>query len=329
MRTAAKTDKRFGERLRLARLARSMQGDAPPLWDRIAWHAAMIRDDPIAAAAGLEAVLAEAPNNLNALLELLRAEARGGDRDRVTKVVNRLRAHPLPIPFWAQRFCTLWRGEPVAMDWDVRLVVDPSVIEPRVLFGFAWGGYEEAEARAARDLVRDGDRVLELGCGTGFVACAALKGKTGVSWRAFEADPDLIPMIEANRALNAVDFTIEAAACGTIDGPVTLYSAEDGFIAASVLDTCGAVGERTVQGVNAARLIADDGANVLIADIEGAEYAILESAPLEGLERILVEFHPALVDDATHTRVLKRLLEAGFTLAGAYSREGVWAFYRH
>lgn len=305
-------------RLRRARLAAALEGGTARPWERIAWYAGVAQRDPEGALAGLEAVAAEQPNDLQALIAILEVHVRTGDPAPIEATLARIAALDARKPVWLERFAEAWRTGRIEMD-GIALGVDRRVVAPAILRGFAEGDYELREATAAAALVRPGDRVLELGAGVGYVAVATLARQPDVVWHAVEANPALVPLIEENRRLNGVSFTIENAAWGDRDGPVALHGSRRGFWAASLLADADATDPVEVPGVDAARGIAAFRPTVLVMDVEGAEYAIIERADLGAVERMVVEFHPGLASDRVHTRALGRLIAAGFVVDTALS----------
>ncbi|SNS19609.1 FkbM family methyltransferase [Tropicimonas sediminicola] len=301
-------------RLRRQRIEAAGKAANPKPWQRLARLELLAETDAEAAIAGLEQELEDSPAKPGILQALLRLQVERGDAAGIDAICDQLEAAGVASngPIWIGRFLEAWKGGRIAMD-GVTLAVPRTAVEPRVLRGLAGGSYESHEVAMARHALRPGDRVLELGAGLGYVACATLSGQQGIQWRSAEANPRLIPVIEQNRALNGVSFDLEHAAYGVTDGPVQLALSHHGFWAASLLDE-GDAGSVEVPGVDGARAIAAYAPSFLIMDIEGAEYDILARLDLAGIERLLVEFHPSLVDKATHTAILGRLISEGFVI---------------
>ena len=72
----------------------------------------------------------------------------------------------------------------------LRVPASPFVPEPRIR-QIAAGKYERPEMRLGLKLVKDGDRIVELGSGIGFVGGYIALNKPGSQLRSFEANPNL------------------------------------------------------------------------------------------------------------------------------------------
>lgn len=301
-------------RLRRQRIEAAGEAANPKPWQRLARLELLAETDPEAAIAALERELEDSPAKAGILQALLRLQIDLGDPARIDAICKRIEATGAVSdgPIWIGRFLTAWKSGRIVMD-GVTLAVPRTAVEPRVLRGLAGGSYESQEVAMARHALQPGDRVLELGAGLGYVACATLLGEQGVHWRSAEASPRLIPVIEENRALNRVSFEIEHAAYGATDGPVRLALSQRGFWAASLLGRQDAESIE-VPGVDGARAIAAYAPSFLIMDIEGAEYDILARLDFAEINRLLVEFHPSMVDASVHTATLGRLISEGFVI---------------
>ena len=90
----------------------------------------------------------------------------------------------------------------------VQVDVSSPKISRSVEKGLRRGWYEADEAKAAEHLLKDGDIVLEVGGGCGFMS--AFVAKLGRAGRvvSVEADPDLIPIMRQTHALNDVTVAI-------------------------------------------------------------------------------------------------------------------------
>ncbi|MEL6701838.1 MAG: rRNA adenine N-6-methyltransferase family protein, partial [Pseudomonadota bacterium] len=87
----------------------------------------------------------------------------------------------------------------------MRLNVPRQVASPRIYDRIREGMYENTEAKCARRRIVEGDRVLELGAGLGYVTtiCARRAGAQNVL--SVEADPTMVEIIRGNLALNSVE----------------------------------------------------------------------------------------------------------------------------
>lgn len=224
--------------------------------------------------------------------------------------------HTSPV---AEKYCQAWKTRE-AMLGTVRMTIDPGCqsINDQVRFALVEGKYEQAERKALEFLLEPADRVLECGAGAGFLGVCAQKLCPGISYVAVEANPQLQPLIAANQALNGVSFHVISGAVAESSGNADFLVMEN-FMASQILSEVDTV----KTGVSAAQvlavpqfglneLLASTGANFLIMDIEGAEYAALLSSILPGVNKLLVELHPALLSRQRIAAILRHLLALGF-----------------
>ena len=159
------------------------------------------------------------------------------------------------------------------------------------------GGYEAAERDLLRRVVRPGSRVLEIGCGIGFVSllCARLAGAGNV--RSYEANPLLEPIIRRNYALNGLEPDLVMKAV-TPDGSAISFHRDDNILSSSSFDRGRQTERITVDGEAFADALAAHRADVVVMDVEGAEVALLGEADLFGPRAMVVELHPHIVPQA-------------------------------
>ncbi len=164
------------------------------------------------------------------------------------------------------------------------------------------GGYEGAEYRALKSVLRKSDRVLELGAGLGVLAtyCAKrLEDNSAVL--TVEADPLMAPLIRATFAANDVSPTLLIAAASGSGAPMRLARAPE-FWSTKAYPLAG---ERPgadivlVDGVALPALLSRHSPSVLVIDIEGGETSLVET-PLPGVRAVLIEVHSEEADTAVH-----------------------------
>ncbi|MDF1854371.1 FkbM family methyltransferase [Pseudooceanicola sp.] len=190
------------------------------------------------------------------------------------------------------------------------------------------GRYEEQEIIGALRVVRAGDTVLELGAGLGIVGAVVARNMRPARVMSYEANPDLIPHIEAlytrNKLTDRISVENRILWAGA-DRPeeVTLH-VTNSFLGASVIERQNrATRPVAVQTADFNRVVAK--ADVLIMDIEGAELDILRSADLSRLRAMVLEFHPEAygVEGMREAKAIVR--DAGFQRIAPCSSRTVWA----
>jgi len=80
----------------------------------------------------------------------------------------------------------------------------PRIITPKIERPMRNSRYERGECAALREMLRKGDRVLELGAGVGLISTVAAMFEGIGSVTTVEANPELIPLIEETHRLNDV-----------------------------------------------------------------------------------------------------------------------------
>ena len=177
------------------------------------------------------------------------------------------------VPTW------LVDEHPVSDD-EVRVVLDP---------GIAFGSGHHATTRLCllelQEVLEAGDRVLDVGCGTGILAIAArLLGAGEVE--GVDVDGDAVVATRRNAAANGVELTVTLGGVGDVDVPAdvvlanlltpTLYALADQLVASvtpgGVLVASGVASERAAgvatalaaAGAPAVRRRDEDGWSVLV-----------------------------------------------------------------
>jgi FkbM family methyltransferase len=193
------------------------------------------------------------------------------------------------------------------------------------------GRYENQEARAAEVHLSSGDRVLELGAGIGYVStiCAQIIGAKNVF--VVEANPDLIPIIQATHKANDV-AEVEVVHAAVVSEPTDAveFFLAPGFWASSLKES-GNDRERkvSVPAETLEELAAKYAPTVLIADLEGAEDGLFARPVNDALKLIVIEIHPDRYGEAGIGRVFADLAKQGFVYKPWGSRGAVVCFSRN
>lgn len=188
--------------------------------------------------------------------------------------------------------------------------------------------YEEHEILGALRVVRRDDVVLELGAGLGIVGGVIAHNLRPKKVLSFEANPALIPHIEALYALNGLTTRIKVENRILMAGPdrpdtVTLHLTNS-YLGSSVLDP-KARGRSAVEVPTGDFNAVCAKADVLVMDIEGAELEILRHADLSTLRAIVLEFHPDAYGVEGMREAKAILRDAGFERIESCSTRLVWA----
>ncbi|OIQ31236.1 MAG: FkbM family methyltransferase [Alphaproteobacteria bacterium MedPE-SWcel] len=193
--------------------------------------------------------------------------------------------------------------------------------------------YEGQEIAGALHVVRETDRVLEVGAGLGVVGAVIARNARPEKLLSFEANPELIPVITALHRMNGLTERIELrnqVLCAGADRPPTLaFHLRSSFLGSSLLNEGGRP-SRVVQVPTAdlAGVVEDFQPTVLVMDIEGGELALLDAMELAPFRAIVIEFHPEAYEVSGMRRCKTILRNAGFTKVEQVSTRTVWTCIR-
>lgn len=204
----------------------------------------------------------------------------------------------------------------------------PEIIQGKVRRLLRNGDYEAKETEAALRVVREGDVVVELGGGIGYMSTLVATKRNVKAVHVFEANPKLIPYIQSVHAANGVTTAhVTNAILGPRKGSVDFYVREP-MLGSSMQKLEGEVDPPSVKVdvLNAKQTFRDIGANVLICDIEGAEVDLLPAIDLSGLRAAIVETHPQWIGPKGINKVMRAFMDAGLAYYHRGSHGKVLAF---
>lgn len=192
--------------------------------------------------------------------------------------------------------------------------------------------YEAKESQCVLKLVRDEDTVIELGAGIGFMSTLVATKRKIKAVHAFEANPALIPYIrsvhEANGLKNA---HVTNALLGPRKGSADFYVRKN-LLSSSMEPLRSDTNENTqivkVDVLNARQTLQALNANILIADIEGAEATLIPQLDLTGLRGAMIELHPQYIGPEGVNAVFKAMMDAGLAYYARGSTNKVVCFRR-
>jgi len=168
-------------------------------------------------------------------------------------------------------------------------------VSPIIWKAIQAGEYEAKEAHSVVRILRPGDRIIELGSGLGVIT-SIMAQTSDVSIWSFDANPNLITLARRVADANGVKNAIFEHRLLTAGPPsrYTFFIRKD-FWMSSLLEQQGPYESRiSIESSNLDEFIEKNSANVLVMDIEGAEYGLLSSARLNGIDRVFLELHDHL-----------------------------------
>ena len=179
---------------------------------------------------------------------------------------------------------------------DIKLEVDRRRFPAKVVRSLYGERYEDMEAKLVCRSLRRGDRVLEMGAGIGFISmlCARICGADAVL--SYEANPENEPYIKRNYALNNLFPQFRNRAVSVSKGEMPLFL-DPNFLSTGFINR--GYGKKTTVACDAiSDVIREFRPNCIVMDVEGAEIDLLPAAPLEGINKIILETHARVVGQA-------------------------------
>ncbi|PJR11332.1 FkbM family methyltransferase [Sinorhizobium meliloti] len=191
----------------------------------------------------------------------------------------------------------------------VKFPDDKNIITPRVRESITAGRYESKEATQVEKLLKEGDRVLEIGSGLGFISTIAARDPRTEDVLCYEADPRLISFIKSVHELNGIKKATVRNVALTTDlsqKELTFYVRKD-FWGSSFAKAAGEYESTAIiptQSFN--EVVQQFRPTFIVCDIEGAELDLFFNASLFGVTRVLMEIHSRVLGRAG----VKRLFDA-------------------
>jgi FkbM family methyltransferase len=216
----------------------------------------------------------------------------------------------------------------------LRVAVRSGVVSKVIREKIQNGRYERWEAATVPKILERDEVFLELGAGVGVISSLAwMTGKVR-SVHCFEADPRLIPLIEATHAANGVrgeaHNVILTSEPTLISRGVMDFYVREHFYGSSVNASVGrAVAETVAIPVRAlSDAVSAVQATVIACDIEGAEQTLFRNASIPSVRRIMVETHQTALGGVGMRDLFDDLHRAGFHYDQTFSRGSVPVFSR-
>ncbi len=212
----------------------------------------------------------------------------------------------------------------------MRFPKHPEIIRGGLRGALRENTYEAKETNAALRTVREGDRVIELGAGIGYMSTLVAKKRNVESVHAFEANPHLIDYIRSVHEANGVtNATVVNAVLGKRKSTAEFY-VRNKLTASSLekMEGKGIASVETIDVLNAAHVFKDIKPTVLIADIEGAEVDLIPELDLTKLRAAIIELHPQWIGPTGVNIVMQAFMNAGMAYYHRGSHGKVVAFRR-
>lgn len=193
--------------------------------------------------------------------------------------------------------------------------------------------YEGLEMAGALHVVGEDDVVLEIGAGIGLVGAVIAANAKPRAVQSFEANPDLIPVIEQLYATNELGGRINVTNQVLVSAPERPESIgfhiHNSYLGSSLIEPSNRqTREVQVPTASFSEVCADLQPTVLVMDIEGGELEILRHADLTPFRAMVLEFHPKAYGIGGMRECKTILRDAGFARIPEKSTRTVWTCTR-
>jgi FkbM family methyltransferase len=186
-------------------------------------------------------------------------------------------------------------------------------LSPRMKRAIIEGIYEKAEITIARQLINEGDQILELGAAIGFVGLFCLTAMNAKSVVSVEANPETAARLRKNYEINRRMPELIEAAASQYDGSMELSVGED-FWEDSLTSRPDRLRRIPVRTLSLPSLLRESRTsfNCFIVDVEGSEIEIDWQTMPSAIEKIIIELHPEFVGFPASYRILNKIQNFGF-----------------
>jgi FkbM family methyltransferase len=208
----------------------------------------------------------------------------------------------------------------------VKLQIDSSVMSRQMRAIIRSGQYEKHEARQIPRIVEDGDRVVELGAGVGFIGSLVAKTGKASSINIYEANPKLIPVIQRTKELNNASFNVHNAVVLSAEvssHEVPFYVRPDFWASSLSPDPYGYSEIVNVPVISFADMIAKHDPTMLIVDIEGGELDLFDQVELGNIKKVYIELHQHVIGRSGMKRIFDFFHSFDFHYDQSHSIGGV------
>lgn len=220
-----------------------------------------------------------------------------------------------------------WQKPAWAENRGIWLPCKQAGIAPGIARQIYLGEYESKEVDIVEHKLESSDIVVEVGAGLGYLSAFCAKRIGSERVHTFEANPALIPLIEATHRRNGIAPGVHNVLLARGAGECTFY-VEPEFWASSTTARSGQAQAITVGQRDLNEELSRLSPTFLIVDIEGGEAEFFAYANLGGVRKICLETHPDVLGNDGISTIFSRLLADGFVLDFSCIRKNVFFFYR-
>jgi len=198
----------------------------------------------------------------------------------------------------------------------------------RLLKALSTGSYEKSEVSLLKQFLVEGEIVLELGAGIGYMGSTAIKSGLCKRYIAYEANPNLIPIIKSNMARNNTFFEINNKILLNEKVKQPFYIVDDFWASSLIKPTDDHYQQVSIQAQDKNEIIKLIAPTMLVIDIEGGEADFFKDLHMGSIKKIILEIHPNVLSDNSLCAIYTFLLGEGFILNFKSSLKNVLYWYR-
>lgn len=213
----------------------------------------------------------------------------------------------------------------------VNIPGDAVQLTPKIRESITSGRYEHVEADLLGKVLRDGDRLLEVGGGLGFLSALAAQSPLVEAVRVYEANSELIPLIRATHKLNnlaGIDVRCAVLTNQAQPGEAPFFIHRNFWASSTHKAHWEYERETSVPTQPLADVLREFRPTLMVCDIEGGELELFDGPELGGLDRVILELHQKAIGGRGVQSVFDSLSAAGFHYDSFASRGAVVLFRR-
>jgi FkbM family methyltransferase len=197
----------------------------------------------------------------------------------------------------------------------VIIPINEDIFSPTIISSIRSEEYEQQEADKLPAIIKEGDRVLEIGAGIGYISSLVARDSRVSAIRVYEANPKLIPLIlniHKINNINNVEVFNGILSDDNINSKSKFYLREDFWASSLVKDPWEYEAVIDVPNVGFSHEINTFRPTLIICDIEGGELDLFVNGDLGSVERVYVEVHQEVLGGQGMKQLFDAMSEKGF-----------------
>jgi FkbM family methyltransferase len=199
--------------------------------------------------------------------------------------------------------------------------VPDKILTPTIQKALSGEKYDHLKVRQIGGFLKEGDRLMELGAGIGFISAFASSKIKPDTCVLIEANPELISVIKKTHELNgsnpiiinAVALSSSSVSWNQVNATtneIPFYVIRN-FWGSSLTAKSEAVSVVHVPVLSLNDLIREHRPTVLICDIEGGELDVFENVDLHGVRTVFLDVHESIIGQKGIHRLKQVMAEQG------------------